>query len=153
VASYNGIHETWEVVSGNPGSGLPHTIVAFDNVAKTITLSAPVTISASRPLSYAIASARNPGQSASPYRYQAWFLDPADLARVAAGQKTDHTVAPYAIWTTIGSEWPAGSNPLEKLVVGATFDRVHHRLYLLQCKVWGTSGSYPMVHVYQVGPA
>jgi len=87
------------------------------------------------------------GAHAYPYVHYVWAYDVDDLALAKAGTINPWDVQPYAMWelpnlgnVTYSDEWS---------VIGAAFDAVANRLYVLKSRDTG-GAAWPQLHVYSV---
>lgn len=96
------------------------------------------------------------GWWSSRFEAQFIFYDPADLARVAAGELAPWEPQPYAVLPvdehlllpTFEPESLGAGVQRRARISDAAYDRVHQRLYVLELFADGAS---PVVHVWQVG--
>jgi hypothetical protein len=103
---------------------------------------------------YGIASSNYKGYHAGPYGNRLAFVNPADLAAVAAGTKSSYSVSAYLSHNP-SADWTAVSgNDVGNGVCGITFDPVNRLLYVAQVGANRPGGfpntPYPVFHVYQV---
>ncbi len=84
------------------------------------------------------------GTHAYPYRYQVWAYDAAELAQVAAGERSPESLQPYDYWEL---ELPTAAPSFT--LTGAAYDAAHNRIFVAQ---EFADGNNPVIHVFSVSP-
>ncbi len=102
---------------------------------------------------WGIAVTNSHGYHAGPYVPRLVFIDPDDLAAVAAGTKDPHTVNAYAMYDP-STDWPWTDVDGFNSVPGAAYNSTRGLLYVVQAGIYQPGGrntdSWPVIHVYQV---
>ena len=103
---------------------------------------------------YGIAATNDKGYHTGPYKPRFLFVDPDDLAQVAAGKKAANAVTAYAMYDPTG-DWPWKDSDNFNDVDGAAYDSSTGYLYVVQGNAnrpgGGSSTPWPVIQVYKVG--